>query len=326
MSIYKDQEDHLSPSLRRIAAGLSGLQKRVFSDLRKIFGEGYAGKYKSPLFFALATILATLFPVAGAQAGHGSDPPPISCPPSITGDVTLVTTNHDVTTASNTVVVTGGQTCTIESTGNINPPTKENTTRAVELGGHNPTVIHRGTIDLREKRATNYSVPGAFQSNSHTFIAFFITGPGSKVTVDGGTINLPEQGSTVFAVQQGANNPVIEFLSGSASLTNTGSRNIFLLGATTNTNVKLIFGGNALVVGGNPGDSRSLSGYIPRSVFFDDDAGADSEVILLPGALINGKRSRPFSGVYSKLGSTSDPNTDRVMIGNFHPGIPPRTG
>ena len=61
MSIYKDQEDHLSPSSRRIAVGLTGLQKRVFSDLRKILGGG--GEYKTPLFVALAAILA--HPVSG---------------------------------------------------------------------------------------------------------------------------------------------------------------------------------------------------------------------------------------------------------------------
>ena len=38
MSIFKHQEDLLSPSLRRIAVGLTGLQKRVFSDVRKILG------------------------------------------------------------------------------------------------------------------------------------------------------------------------------------------------------------------------------------------------------------------------------------------------
>ena len=314
MSIYKHQEDHLSPSLRRIAAGLTDLQKRVFSDLRKNLG---GGEYKTPLFVALAAILATLFPVAGAQAQ-------INCVTGtpITGEVTTVVTGNP-TTSSNTIVVNGDQTCIIDSTANIKPLTKEDTTRAVQLGGHNPKVIHRGNIYLRNIRHPQYSGAG----RGHSYIAFFITGPGSKVTVDGGTINLPEISSSVFAVQNGANNPVIEFLSGSASLTNTGGRNIFLLGSADNTLTTLVFGGNAVVVGANPGDHRPALGPV-RSVFFDDDTNADSEVILLPGALIHsGLASYPFSGVYSRLGASGfDQETDRLKIGNFHTGIAPRTG
>ena len=41
MSIFKHQEDNLSPSLRKTAVGLTGIQKRVFSDIRKILGGGY---------------------------------------------------------------------------------------------------------------------------------------------------------------------------------------------------------------------------------------------------------------------------------------------
>ncbi len=40
MSIFKLHEDNLSESLRRIAFGLTGLQKRVFSDSRNFFGGG----------------------------------------------------------------------------------------------------------------------------------------------------------------------------------------------------------------------------------------------------------------------------------------------
>ena len=210
MSIYKHQEDHLSPSSRRVAVGLSGLTEAgVFGPPQKFRG---GGKYKTPLFVALAAILATLFPVAGAQAQINcvTDTP-------ITGEVTTVVTGNP-TTSSNTIVVNGDQTCIIESTANIKPLTKEDTTRAVQLGGHNPKVNFRGTIYLRNIRHPQYSGAGA----GHSYIAFFITGPGSKVTVDGGTINLPEISSSVFAVQNGANNSVIEFLSGSASLTNTG--------------------------------------------------------------------------------------------------------
>ena len=40
MSIFKHHEDNLSESLRRTAVGLTGLQKRLFSDIRKILGGG----------------------------------------------------------------------------------------------------------------------------------------------------------------------------------------------------------------------------------------------------------------------------------------------
>ena len=40
MSILKHHEDNLSESLRRTAFGLTGVQKRVFSDGRKIFRGG----------------------------------------------------------------------------------------------------------------------------------------------------------------------------------------------------------------------------------------------------------------------------------------------
>ena len=40
MSIFKHQEDNLSESLRRVAIGLTGIQKRLFSDGRKILGGG----------------------------------------------------------------------------------------------------------------------------------------------------------------------------------------------------------------------------------------------------------------------------------------------
>ena len=38
MSIFKHHEDNLSESLRRTAVGLTGLQKRLFSDIRRMGG------------------------------------------------------------------------------------------------------------------------------------------------------------------------------------------------------------------------------------------------------------------------------------------------
>ena len=36
----RDQRENLPQSLRRIAVGLTGFQKRLFSDVRKILGGG----------------------------------------------------------------------------------------------------------------------------------------------------------------------------------------------------------------------------------------------------------------------------------------------
>ena len=40
MSIFKHHEDNLSESLRRTAVGLTGIPKRLYSDLRKKLGGG----------------------------------------------------------------------------------------------------------------------------------------------------------------------------------------------------------------------------------------------------------------------------------------------
>ena len=40
MSIFKHHEDNLSESLQRTAFGLTGIQKRLFSNVRKILGGG----------------------------------------------------------------------------------------------------------------------------------------------------------------------------------------------------------------------------------------------------------------------------------------------
>ena len=71
----RDYQENLPQLLRRIAVGLTGLQKRLILDLRKILR-----RYKSPLLDSLAANLATLLPAAGAQSKT-------SCP-SITGEVT----------------------------------------------------------------------------------------------------------------------------------------------------------------------------------------------------------------------------------------------
>ena len=72
------QAEKLSQSLRRTVVGLTGLQKRLFFVRPKNFSfKKGGGKLKSPLFVALAAILATQFPIADAQA-QSADCPTIS--------------------------------------------------------------------------------------------------------------------------------------------------------------------------------------------------------------------------------------------------------
>ena len=125
----RDQRENLPQSLRRIAVGLTGFQKRLFSDVRKFFG----GKYKFPLFDFLAANLATLLPVAGARSQT-------SCP-SITGEVTSPLT------------VGANQKCTIQSSGSIAVDTVGTNNTAVNLSA-GPTAVKSGTI-------TSGSVPNS---------------------------------------------------------------------------------------------------------------------------------------------------------------------
>ena len=115
----RDQQENLPQLLRRIAVGLTGLRKRLFSDLRK-----YLRRSKSSLFDSLAAVLTTLLPVAGAQSQT-------SCP-GITGEV-------------NPPTVGANQKCTIQSSGSIAVDTAGTNNTAVNLSaGH--ALVNRGTI------------------------------------------------------------------------------------------------------------------------------------------------------------------------------------
>ena len=249
MSIFKHHEDHLSPSLRRTAVGLTGVQKRVFSDGRKILGGG--GKLKPLCSLRWRQFWQHCYPAAGAQAQTST-----SCP-SITGEVT------------GTITVEANQECTLESSGRINVDTAGNA-------------------------------------------AFDITGAGSKV-ISYGNINLRANDGAAFQLSEDADNVVIEFLSGSVNAGLLVGRNFMVFSEGANT--KLIFGGTALIAG-------------LYSSFFFDGSRTDNEIILLPGAVIHsGDRSRPFAGSRSLLENTHQNEGSEVLkIGNFHDGIPPRTG
>ena len=123
-SSNRSQQENLPQSLRRIAVGLTGLHKRLFSDVRKILG----GKYNSPLFDSLAAVLTTLLPAAGAQSKTSS--------PGITGEVTSPPT------------VGANQKCTIQSSGSIAVDTAEANNTAVNLSA-GPALVNRGTISAK---------------------------------------------------------------------------------------------------------------------------------------------------------------------------------
>ena len=120
-SSKRSQQQNLPQSLRRIAVGLTGLQKRLFSDVRK----NLRGIYNSLLFDSLAAVLAKLLPVAGTQSQT-------SCP-GITGEVTSPPT------------VGANQKCTIQSSGSIAVDTAETNNTAVNLSA-GPALVNRGTV------------------------------------------------------------------------------------------------------------------------------------------------------------------------------------
>ena len=214
MSIYKHQEDHLSESLRRIAVGLTGLQKRMFSDVRKILG---GGEYRSPLFVALAAILASQFPAAGAQAQT-------TCP-SITGEVT------------STLTVAANQQCTIRPSGRITVDAEGVNNLAVVLNAGS-TLVNRGTITADS--TASHPLQGIY-FEAH---AVRIAGAGAKV-INYGNIELRQTDGRAFQVLQNADNVDIEFLSGSLIASKEPGR--YGVVVTRGENTSLTFGGTALI-------------------------------------------------------------------------------
>ena len=145
--------------------------------------------------------------------------------------------------------------------------------------------------------------------------AFNIRGAESKV-INYGNIYLPEQESTAFKVESGADNVEIEFLSGSLIARSVvgGYRFVF----TSGRNTKLTFGGTALLAGSD-------------TLFFEETKQTDNVIILLPGAVIHsGNRLRPLAGVRSLLEDRpGNAGSDVLKIGNFYDGDEPvgaRTG
>ncbi len=166
------------------------------------------------------------------------------------------------------------------------------------------TLVNRGTITAES--VPNSITPGTFRDSR----AFRISGAGSKV-INYGKIYLPEQFSTGFEVLSGADNVVIEFLSGSLIADGTGGN--YKLVDSEGANTKLIFGGTALIA--------------PQfSQFFRAPGSTDNVVILLPGARIHtGNSLRPLAGLRSVMGS----GDDGLKIGNFYDGdeqVEDRTG
>ena len=141
------QAEKLSQSLRRTVVGLTGLQKRLFFARPKNFNFLGRGKFKSPLFVALAAILATQFPIADAQAQTGC--------PGVTGE-------HTATVA----LTRKGEHCTVERGAKVEAvgPTATNTriiyqgnvTQAAgfRITANEVVLVNRGLISGRRSQNT----------------------------------------------------------------------------------------------------------------------------------------------------------------------------
>ena len=175
------------------------------------------GENKSPLFVALAAILASQFPTAGAQAQT-------TCP-SITGEATSLQT------------VAANQQCTIESSGRITVDAEGVHNVAVVLNAGS-TLVNRGTITA-DSTASHPSLGIYYDAH-----AVRISGAGVKV-INYGNIELRQADGRAFQVLSNANNVDIEFLSGSLIASKEIGRNGFVVTRGENTN--LTFGGTALI-------------------------------------------------------------------------------
>ena len=190
------QAEKLSQSLRRTVVGLTGLQKRLFFVRPENFNFERRGKFKSPLFVALAAILATQFPIADAQA-QSTDCPTISG-----------------TRTTTVPLVTNDETCTVTRSGKVEAvgPT-DGSTRIIlgnrvtnaagfRITGRRVTLINRGLISGRREGNTNWGQGVA------------IGGPKAKV-INYGTIKSSNHNAFgILIARDNTNSPVLELLDG----------------------------------------------------------------------------------------------------------------
>ena len=288
------QEENLFQSLRRIVFGLADLQKRLFFVRPQISNSFFGrGKYKSPLFVALAAILATQFPIADAQA-QSTDCPTISG------------------TRTTTVPLGTDETCTVTSTGKveavgdtdtntriIHSTNPNNVTNAAgfRIGGPRATVINRGLIS------------GVHDGNNQWGQGIAIAGTHAKV-INYGTIKTSNQNAFGILIATGAHTPVLEILGGHV-YTDHASSDIIHSFAQDRSRGK-----------DSPGVKLTLGGTLGKAGvkarIFETTALGKDVIILLPGAQVLG------GGRFN-----THILEDVMKVGNFYDGdepVGPRTG
>ena len=175
---------------------------------------------KAPLFVALAAILATLLPVAGAQAQT-------TCP-SIFGVVT-----GKVTLGAN-------QKCTLESSGRIN--IESDNSSAFFFSGARSKVINYGNINLRGENNAAFELTSAAENAEIEFLS--------------GSVNVESSVGINYFLYSDANKVKLTF-GGTASI--GGETSYFYRDATFNgTDDEVILLPGAVIHNGDP--SRPLAG------------------------------------------------------------------
>ena len=294
MSMFKMsyQAENLSQSLRRTVVGLTGLQKRLSFARPESFNFLGRGKFKSPLFVALAAILATQFPIADAQA-QSTD---TDCP-TISG------------TRTTTVPMLGtDETCTVTSSGKVEAVGATDTNNRIVSGsrrtnaagfrieGARATVINRGLISGKSNRNDNRWGQG-----------IAIAGNNAKV-INYGTIKTANADAYGILIATGAQNPVLEFLGGQVYVDKTSSAIIETYSQHPDHNNNVV----KLTLGGTLGKAGV------RAQIYQTTARSKDLIILLPGAQVLGG-GRFFTRFLE----------DVMKVGNFYDGdepVGPRTG
>ena len=278
------QAENLSQSLRRTVVGLTGLQKRLFFVRPKNFNFLGRGKFKSPLFVALAAILATQFPIADAQAQS------TTCP-TISG------------TRTTTVPLGTDETCTVTSSGKVEAVGATATNTRIVYGnsrtnaagfrieGARATVINRGLVSGRREGNNNWGQGIA------------IAGTHAKV-INYGTIKSSNANAYGILIATAAHTPVLEFLGGQVYVDQASSEIIHSFAQDTSAGssypgVKLTLGGTLGTVG-------------VRAKIFDTTALAKDVIILLPGSQVLG------GGRFN-----THILEDVMKVGNFYDGDEP---
>ena len=216
------QEENLFQSLRRIVFGLADLQKRLFFVRPQKFNIFWReGKYKSPLFVALAAILATQFPIADAQAQTGC--------PSVTGE-------HTATVA----LTRKGEHCTVEWGAKVEAVGRTATNTRI-IYNNDVTQAAGFRITANEVVLVNRGLISGRANNNGNNWGQGVAIAGNKVrVVNYGTIKSSNQNAFAILLATVAHSPVLEFLGGQVyvdhafiPISSIRSRRIHVPGAVT---------------------------------------------------------------------------------------------